>query len=79
MSYNDPKYDDLMNKANSDYLTDIPKRDQALLDAEKILIQDAAIIPLFQRSRAYLKQQKVDGLIIHQLGPDYSYKDVTIK
>jgi len=80
MSYNDPKYDDLMNKANKDYLTDIPKRDQALLDAEKILIQeDAAIIPLYQRSRAYLMNPKVDGLIVHNLAPDYTYKYVTIK
>ncbi|MBP0724132.1 peptide ABC transporter substrate-binding protein [Bacillus sp. RG28] len=80
MSYNDPKYDDLMNKANKEYLTDIPKRDQALLDAEKILVQeDAAIIPLYQRSRAYLMQHKVDGLIIHNLAPDYTYKNVTIK
>jgi oligopeptide transport system substrate-binding protein len=80
MSFNDPKYDDLMNKANKEYLTDIPKRDQALLDAEKILVQeDAAIIPLFQRSRAYLMNPKVNGLIIHNLAPDYTYKNVEIK
>jgi len=80
MSFNDAKYDDLMNKANKDYLTDIPKRDQALLDAEKILIQDdAAVIPLYQRSRAYLMQHKVTGLIIHNIGPDYTLKNVEIK
>ncbi|MBP0724133.1 peptide ABC transporter substrate-binding protein [Bacillus sp. RG28] len=80
MSFNDGKYDDLMNKANKDYLADIPKRDQALLDAEKILIQDdAAIIPLYQRSRAYLMQHKVHGLIIHNIGPDYTLKNIEIK
>lgn len=74
MSYSDPKYDDLVAKAKGPLLTDVSARWKALQDAEKILFDDAAISPIYQRSFAYLEKPYVKNVIQHNFGGDYSYK-----
>lgn len=39
-----------------------------------MLLEDAAIAPLYQRGDALVQRAKVKGIIHHPVGGDYSYK-----
>ncbi|WP_407939218.1 hypothetical protein [Oceanobacillus salinisoli] len=45
-----------------------------LLEAEKVLFEDAAIAPVYQASRAQLVSQRVDGVFVNPFGATYEYK-----
>ena len=74
MGYSNPEYDKLLEDAQTTYVNDPEKRYEALLKAEKILFEDAAIAPIYQRSYAYLRDPKLKGVIANKFGPDYEYK-----
>ncbi len=74
MGYSNPKYDELVKKAKGELTTDVKARWKALVDAEKILFDDAAIAPLYQRGSAYLQRPYVKNVYDHQFGGDFSYK-----
>ncbi|MFX3623541.1 MAG: peptide ABC transporter substrate-binding protein [Ectobacillus sp.] len=74
MSYSNKKYDELVAKAKGELLTDEKARWKALQEAEKILFEDAAISPIYQRSFAYLQKPYVKNVYEHNFGGDYSYK-----
>lgn len=80
MNYSNPEYDKEIKFAQENTTIDrIEDRWSALLRAEKILIDDHAIAPIYQRGRAYVEKDFVKGIVKHQFGGDYSYKWVEIK
>lgn len=80
MSFSNAEYDKLIGQAGGEFLTNTEERDKAFLAAEKILVQDqAAILPIYQRAVAYVQQPYVKGLIEHNFGADFTYKNVTIE
>ena len=79
MSYSDPKFDDLIHKAQGELVAKPQERWKALQDAGKILLEDdAAIAPLYQRSVNLLINPKVKGFAHHAFGADYSYQWIKI-
>ncbi|MDZ5470347.1 peptide ABC transporter substrate-binding protein [Bacillus sp. 31A1R] len=74
MSYSNKEYDALIEAAEGDLANDPGKRFEAFQDAEKILFEDAAIAPIFQRAANKLVNEKVEGFTYHLNGPDYSFK-----
>jgi len=72
MAYSNPEYDKLIEGAKKE--TDEKKRWQMMLDAEKILFEDQAISPLYQRGVTGLQKPYVKGLAHHLFGADTSYK-----
>ena len=74
MKYSNELYDQLVTDANGDLLTDLPVRFEALLEAEKVLLSDAAISPIFQRGFAFVEKKRVKGVVKQNFGGDYSYK-----
>ncbi|MEG2505528.1 MAG: peptide ABC transporter substrate-binding protein, partial [Carnobacterium sp.] len=54
------------------------KRYEKFLAAEKILFEDAAFEPLYQRTTNYLQRSTVKGLESHLLGSDFTFRNVTI-
>lgn len=80
MNYSNPKYDKEIKFAQENTTIDkIDDRWTALLNAEKILMDDHAIAPIYQRGRAYVEKEYVKGIVKHQFGGDYTYKWVEIK
>nr|WP_239589425.1 peptide ABC transporter substrate-binding protein [Metabacillus crassostreae] len=80
MAYSNEQYDKLLEDAQYTYADDNAKRFEALQQAEKILLEeDAALAPVYQRSSNVLVADKVEGFTYHFIGPEYSYKWVTIK
>ena len=73
--FSNAEYDKLIQDAKTTLLLEPEKRWDALVQAEKILLEDeAAIAPIYQRSRAYLKNPSLDGVLFHKVGPDTTYK-----
>ncbi|WP_409294739.1 peptide ABC transporter substrate-binding protein [Peribacillus sp. SCS-26] len=74
MGYSNPKYDKLVKDAKGPLLSDLDARWKALLEAEKILMDDAAISPMYQRGTAFLQREYVKDVVEHPFGGDFGYK-----
>ena len=74
MGYSNPEYDKLLEDAQTTYALDPEARFEALLKAEQILLEDAAIAPLYQRAYAMLYKPHVQGIVKNQFGADYDFK-----
>jgi oligopeptide transport system substrate-binding protein len=55
-----PEYDQLMQKADAEL--DADKRAQFMVEAEKALLNQMAISPLYYRSKVYLQKDHVEGI-----------------
>lgn len=74
MGYSNPEYDKLLQDVQTTLANDQDKRYEAMLQAEKILFEDAAIVPMYQRSLALLSSPKVHNIIANKFGADYEWK-----
>ncbi|MCA0983809.1 peptide ABC transporter substrate-binding protein [Halobacillus yeomjeoni] len=78
--YSSEEYDALIEKANTEFAKDPVKRFETFLEAEKMLIeQDAVLAPLYQRAKAQLWKPYVKGVIVNPMGPDFTYKHAYIE
>ncbi|ARJ21558.1 peptide ABC transporter substrate-binding protein [Bacillus sp. ISL-8] len=78
MNYSNLHYDELIKKAKSDLVLDQKKRWEALQEAERILLEDAAVAPLYHIGSAYVQKDYVKGIEKHQFGGVYTYKNAYI-
>ena len=53
---------------------DAKKRWEELGKAEKLLEQDVALVPLYQRGDAYVQNQMQKASFTHNISPEYSFK-----
>jgi oligopeptide transport system substrate-binding protein len=67
--YKNPAYDTLIKTAQGE--ADAKKRMSSLQDAEKLLLQDMPVGPVFFRARAFLTKPYVKDFVIRSSGPDY--------
>ncbi|WP_053217335.1 peptide ABC transporter substrate-binding protein [Virgibacillus senegalensis] len=76
--YSDEEYDRLVLGAKSDLADKPQERWDGLLKAERMLIEDSAVlVPLYQKGSAYLQKDYVKDLITYQVSAD-NYKWVDI-
>ncbi len=78
MNYSNSRYDELIKKAKTDFVLEPEKRWEALLDAEQVLLEDAAVAPLYHIGSAYVQKDYVKGIEKHQFGGVYTYKNAYI-
>lgn len=71
ISYSNPAYDECIKTALTE--TDAKKRMDVLFNAEKILLEDAAIMPMLIRRYPFLVSDKVVGLETYFVGLNYDY------
>jgi oligopeptide transport system substrate-binding protein len=75
--WSNPDYDELIRKAQA---TVDPKiRMDAMAAAEKIMIDDVAVLPTFERTQVFLNSDRVTGIERHAIGPDPYFVWATIK
>ncbi|MDM5194566.1 peptide ABC transporter substrate-binding protein [Bacillus hominis] len=75
MGYSNPKYDEMVQKAGNELLSDPKKRWETLGKAEKLFLEeDAGLVPLYQTGRAYVMKPNVKGIVKHNISPEYSFK-----
>ncbi|MBC2268808.1 peptide ABC transporter substrate-binding protein [Listeria sp. FSL L7-0083] len=72
-NYSNKEYDKLLTDASTTYATQPEKRWQAMLDAEKILMDDVGIAPLYQAGTAALQSPDISGVAHHLFGAPFSY------
>ncbi|ENQ3107430.1 peptide ABC transporter substrate-binding protein [Bacillus cereus] len=78
MNFSNKRYDECINSARNDLLLEEKKRWESMQEAERILIQDAAIAPLYHIGSAYVQKEYVKGIEKHQFGGVYTYKHAYI-
>lgn len=71
--YTNTEYDALIEGARAE-VEDLDARWNMLLEAEKVLMEDAGIAPVYQRANAVLEKDYVKNIGEHLVGADYSYK-----
>jgi oligopeptide transport system substrate-binding protein len=76
-NWSNAKYDELVLAAQKN--TDTAARAKQLVEAEKILMDEAAIFPLYFRSSPFVVRPNVEGLILPSFGPDWELKWTSIK
>ncbi|MFF2155854.1 peptide ABC transporter substrate-binding protein [Paenibacillus chitinolyticus] len=74
--YSNPTYDEKIKAADKE--ADPAKRSQLLVDAEKILMEDMAVGPVYSRKVPYLVRNTVQGLVLPNYGMEWDVKGVTI-
>lgn len=72
--FSNEKYDSLLKEISTTSLTDPEKRWEQMLEAEKVLFDNGAIAPIYQRYWAVLEKPTVKDIGYHLVGADYSYK-----
>lgn len=73
--WSNSKYDELMNKAANSFGEE---RFNYMLQAEKLMIEEMPVSPLFFESRNFLQKSYVQRLIRYPVGVDNEYKWVNI-
>ncbi|HIB3677129.1 TPA: oligopeptide ABC transporter substrate-binding protein Opp1A [Enterococcus faecalis] len=72
--YNNSEFDKFVKAASSADATDPEKRWDDMLNAEKTIMGDMGVVPLFQKSEAHLRAEKVKDVAVHPAGATYDYK-----
>ncbi|MBO1199346.1 peptide ABC transporter substrate-binding protein [Staphylococcus simiae] len=72
------EYDQLLDDANGKLLRKPEERFDAMRKAEYILLDDAAVAPIYQKGTTSLKNPQVKNIVYHQMGGDYSLKEAYI-
>lgn len=72
--YNSSTYNALVNKAQNQDANDTSARWQDMINAEKTIMKDQGITPLYQTVYSYLQNLKVKGIIHNTAGTQWNYK-----
>lgn len=75
--WSNAKYDELIKAAQSEL--DVKVRAEKMHEAEKILMEEAAVMPMYFRSSPFVIKDKVQGLILPPYGPDFELKWTSLK
>ncbi|GGC97190.1 peptide ABC transporter substrate-binding protein [Enterococcus wangshanyuanii] len=72
--YTNPEYDKLVNSAATTNANNPEARWQDMLDAEKVIMDDMGVIPLYQKAEARLRSEKIKDVVYHSTGAKYDFK-----
>ncbi|MGL5756477.1 MAG: ABC transporter substrate-binding protein [Paraclostridium sp.] len=70
--YESKEYNDILNKAKNSPTT--KEAWELFAKAEKLLLDDAYVSPMYQRGVSYLQKDYVKDIAVATFGPKYSYK-----
>lgn len=76
--YSSKEYDALLAQAQGES-TQLEKRWQTLIKAEHLLMEDAAVIPVYQSANTALLRSNITGMIHHLFGPPNFYGKIMLK
>lgn len=77
--WSNKQYDKLIKASNTTDATNPDKRWSDLVQAEKVLMNDQAIVPLYQQANSQLWSSKVKGVIYNTAGNNFDYSKLYIK
>ncbi|MEH7080891.1 peptide ABC transporter substrate-binding protein, partial [Bacillus velezensis] len=74
LNYSNKQYDDLLLQANTVSIQNETERAELLHKAEDILLQEAAIAPIYQAGYVYLQKESVTGIKVRPFVGYFYYK-----
>lgn len=77
--WSNAEYDALVNASKTTDAVDPAKRWDDLVKAEKILMEDQGVSPLYQSTQAWVVKSKVKGVIYNSSGANYNFKEAYVK
>ncbi|MFI3210258.1 MAG: ABC transporter substrate-binding protein [Peptostreptococcaceae bacterium] len=75
IGYSDSEVDSLIKEAKT---LDTTEAYQKYAEAEGKILEDAFLIPIYQRGSSYVEKDYVSGIIMHSWGSDYTYKTADV-
>ena len=79
MEWSNSEFDKLVKDAKGELADKPEERWAAMQEAENILLEDAAIMPMYQAGAAYLQQPYIKNYQRHKFGADMTFKHVDIE
>lgn len=77
--YSNQDYDQLIENAKGKDANDLTKRWNDYLQAERLLMKETAVTPVFQKAEARLRNPKLKGVVSHSTGAQFDYKEAYLK
>lgn len=77
--WSNAEYDALVNASKTTDAVDPAKRWDDLVKAEKILMEDQGVAPIYQSTQAWVIKSKVKGVIYNSSGANYNFKEAYVK
>ncbi|MCR8641939.1 peptide ABC transporter substrate-binding protein [Paenibacillus sp. N1-5-1-14] len=77
VDWSNKRYDELMKNAAQE--VDTAKRSKDLIEAEKILMDEMAVAPIYFRSRVYLVRPGIENLLLPSFGMEWDLKWTEVK
>ena len=77
--WSNKEYDAAVEAAGTTNANDPDKRWEDLVNAEKIIMNEQGVIPVYQKAEAHLRATKVKGVVAHAAGAQYDYKWTSIE
>ncbi|MBP1039645.1 peptide ABC transporter substrate-binding protein [Vagococcus sp. BWB3-3] len=77
--YHNPEYDKQLAEANSTNANDAEARWANLQAAQKIILEEAGVTPIYFQSSAFLRNPKLKGIVYHTTGPSLDYKSAYLE
>lgn len=77
-SWKNEEYDRLIEASKTTDANDEAKRWDDLVQAEKILMDDQGVIPLYQRTEPWMVKPSVKNIIFNSAGVSYNFKEAYI-
>lgn len=74
--YSNKEYDKLLKEASTTLSTKPEERWKAMIKAEKILLDDAGVAPIYQSGTAALQKSNLKGYTTHLFGAPTSYRSL---
>ncbi|RRK09981.1 peptide ABC transporter substrate-binding protein [Lactiplantibacillus garii] len=77
--YNSAEYDSLIKKAEGTDANNASARWTDMVNAEKQLMNDQGVIPIYQKAEAHLTRTNLKGIIWNTAGTNYNLKYMSVK
>lgn len=71
--------DEVIYKVKTDLSGDEKARWEAMIQAEKILLEDGAVAPFYQMGRSCLQRSSIKGLVTNDFGGEFNFKWTEVK
>ena len=78
-NYSSSTYDEAVNAVKTKYATQPAERYKQMIAAEKIIMDDAIVAPIYQASQSYLLAENVDGFEVLPFGRTINLRQATVK
>ncbi|EEK75896.1 peptide ABC transporter substrate-binding protein [Bacillus cereus] len=77
--YSNVDYDNLVQNIKNKLAPLVNARWEAMKQAEKILLEDGAVAPVYQQGRSYLQRSSIEGIVTNDFGGEFNYKWAEVK